>query len=107
MSSSVIFLMSMPTKEETVQIGFRGTEDFRRRLQQAALDRGVKVQGLLEDLVERHIFNEVDGPHEPSEDLSTEDLAMARKFLRWMKKPKKSKTDTKLVKFVLTEIEDE
>ncbi len=32
-------------------IGFRGTEEFRRDLQRAAIDRGIKVQTLLEEAV--------------------------------------------------------
>ena len=34
--------------EEEVTIGFRGTADYRTKLQRAALDRGVKVQQLIE-----------------------------------------------------------
>jgi hypothetical protein len=40
---------------EEVTIGFRGSEEYRRRLQQAALDRGLKVQGLIETAVESYL----------------------------------------------------
>ena len=36
---------------KTAAIGFRGTEEFRRNLQRAAIDRGIKVQTLLEEAV--------------------------------------------------------
>ena len=41
---------SAPT-EDRVNIGYRGTEDYRRNLQIEALKRGVKVQNLLDAAV--------------------------------------------------------
>lgn len=40
---------------EEVTIGFRGTEDYRRALQRAALDRGLKVQTLIEQAVNQFL----------------------------------------------------
>lgn len=37
--------------EETVTIGFRGTEEYRKTLQQEALNRGLKVRKMLEEAV--------------------------------------------------------
>ena len=39
---------SLQVSETTKQIGFRGTEDYREMLQRAALDRRMKVQGMIE-----------------------------------------------------------
>lgn len=44
--------------EKTRQIAFYGTEEYRFRLQREALDRGIKVQVLLEEAVERYLHTE-------------------------------------------------
>jgi hypothetical protein len=41
--------------QEIVTIGFRGTEDYRRMLQQEALNRGLKVQKMLEEAVAHYV----------------------------------------------------
>ncbi len=41
--------------DETKQIGFRGTREYRAMLQQEALNRGIKVQRLLELAVEQFL----------------------------------------------------
>lgn len=41
--------------QEIVTIGFRGTEDYRRMLQQEALNRGLKVQKMLEEAVAQYV----------------------------------------------------
>lgn len=46
-----------------VTIGFRGTEEYRKRLQQEALNRGLKVQQLLEAAVELYV-NRPNSKHE-------------------------------------------
>ena len=38
-------------QEDKVNIGYRGTETYRRRLQMEALQRGVKVQTLIDTAV--------------------------------------------------------
>jgi len=50
--------------EQTKQIAFRGGDAYRRRIQQLALDRGMKVQQFLEAAVEAFVTV-------PSEDLKT------------------------------------
>jgi hypothetical protein len=45
----------LSTDEKTAKIGFRGTEDYRERLQRAALDRHVKVQQLIEDALAAYL----------------------------------------------------
>jgi hypothetical protein len=99
---------AMVTSKEYLQIGFRGTEEYRRSIQQAALDRGLKVQRMLEIAVEQYLRSEgsIEQPRAAQlEGLSEEDATLAAKFLRWKKKPKKSNTDIKLEKFILNEIE--
>ena len=41
--------------EEIVTIGFRGTEEYRKMLQQEALNRGLKVQKLLEEALAHYV----------------------------------------------------
>ena len=41
--------------EDEVNINFRGTSKYREKLQRAALDRGIKVQGLLERAVDEYL----------------------------------------------------
>jgi hypothetical protein len=41
--------------EEIVTIGFRGTEEYRKMLQRVALDRGLKVQKLLEEAIAQYL----------------------------------------------------
>ena len=41
--------------EEIVTIGFRGTEEYRKTLQQEALNRGLKVQKMLEEAVAHYV----------------------------------------------------
>ena len=41
--------------EEIVTIGFRGTEEYRKMLQQEALNRGLKVQKMLEEAVAHYV----------------------------------------------------
>jgi len=38
-----------------VQIGFRGTPEYRRKLQKLALEHGLKVQGLIELALDRYL----------------------------------------------------
>ena len=74
--------------EKTVNIAYRGTPEFRERLQRVALDRGMKVQELLDEAVENYVFLRTD----PSlitkkQALSTADLALAKRFLHWLRNP--------------------
>ena len=47
------YLIEMP--EDIVTIGFRGTEEYRKTLQQEALNRGLKVQKMLEEAVAHYV----------------------------------------------------
>ena len=76
------------TNEEMLQIGFRGTAEFRRKLQAAALDRNLKVQGLIELLVDRYVFSDGENtsPLETSlNGANKEELVVAQHFLQWMR----------------------
>lgn len=81
--------MLKPTNDtaETVQIVFRGTPEMRHRLQTAALARNMKVQGLLEFLVEKHVFSDGSDQLPIAKGLphaSAQDIEIARLFLEWM-----------------------
>ena len=52
------FCNEVLVSEKTRQIAFYGTEEYRFRLQREALDRGIKVQVLLEEAVERYLHTE-------------------------------------------------
>jgi predicted nuclease with RNAse H fold len=41
--------------ENTRQIIFRGTEEYRAQLQKSAIDRGIKVQQLIEQAIEMYL----------------------------------------------------
>ena len=41
--------------KDQVTIGFRGSEEYRTALQREALDRGIKVQPMLEKLIREHL----------------------------------------------------
>jgi hypothetical protein len=41
--------------DKTANINFRGTEKYREMLQRAAIDRGTKVQGLIERALEAYL----------------------------------------------------
>lgn len=41
--------------EQNVMIGFRGSPEFRHRIQLEALNRGVKMQKLIEDAIESYL----------------------------------------------------
>lgn len=41
--------------QEIVTIGFRGTEEYRKMLQQEALNRGLKVQRMLEEAIAHYV----------------------------------------------------
>ncbi len=41
--------------EDLVTIGFRGTSEYRRKLQREALERGLKVQNMIEEAVEFYL----------------------------------------------------
>lgn len=43
--------MTEKNGEEKIRIAFTGTEEYRKKIHQAALDRGLKVQNLLETAV--------------------------------------------------------
>lgn len=48
--------------EEKVQIIFRGTSEYRDNLQRAALDRGIKVQDLIEEALRLYLNMPGDDP---------------------------------------------
>jgi hypothetical protein len=51
--------------EELVQIGFRGTVEYRANLARAALDRKIKVQEMLERAIDVYLAD--DSPRQPSD----------------------------------------
>lgn len=55
------------------QIGFRGTVEYREKLQRAALDRGLKVQGLIERAVEAFLASPATAKAPADKDGLTED----------------------------------
>lgn len=55
----------IPRLKKPAYIGFRGTEQYRRKLQREAWRRGLKVQGLLERAVEQFLSS--DKPSLPQE----------------------------------------
>lgn len=94
--------------DKLVNIAYRGTVEFRERLQRAALDRGVKVQELIDDLINQHVFSGLESSRASSPyAIPQEDEELASKFLRWIKRPKTSRTDKMLVEFMLKELEGE
>lgn len=50
--------------DSTKQIGFRGTVEYRKALAQAALDRGLKVQGMLEKAIDMYLESTKDADAE-------------------------------------------
>lgn len=47
--------------ENTNQIAFRGTEEYRAKLQKSAIDRGLKVQQLIEQAIEMYLQSPKNG----------------------------------------------
>ena len=48
----------MPEEVKDKKIAYRASEEFRRRLQIAAIERGMKVQGLIDDALEKYLAEE-------------------------------------------------
>lgn len=80
--------------EEIVTIGFRGTEEYRKMLQQAALDRGLKVQKLLEEAIAQYLGQPAsvesaaakgDNGGSPFGDLSPEELRWLEALLNYLR----------------------
>jgi urease accessory protein UreE len=71
---------------EEVNISFRGTEEYRRKIQHAALDRGVKVQVLLERAVEAYLNGDSTNSPEGYELLMvrTDMAAVLRAMADWL-----------------------
>lgn len=74
--------------EPTKQIAFRGDETYRRRIQQLALNRGMKVQQFLEAAVESFVVasNENLAPILPT-GLSDEESSLLEGVLEMMRHP--------------------
>jgi hypothetical protein len=80
--------------EEIVTIGFRGTEDYRKMLQQEALNRGLKVQKMLEEAIAHYLGLEIPqevigekpvGGKSPFGDLSPEESRWLEAFLGYLR----------------------
>jgi hypothetical protein len=97
--------------EEKVKTSIYLPESLHWRLKETAVAMRLKDTEAMEEAVRRWVqqprLQETAQESQETEPLSADDLMLAKKFLRWIRKPRKSRTDTKLVQFMMNEIESE